>query len=171
MGWTHIGPETISPHLSTRKKHDETVTSTNTATCNSCRSLILRIPKRAQSSFQHIKKKNADSIVQIRNLSHTREKRFLKESSTEGKQNFTERERWGCFPTGIFFLKFLLFFFFSDYNFQFYAYMKTRLFTEKSWGKQILVYIWSCKKISNLLLLEFSAGFSRQPNGIKGVLL
>ena len=92
LGWTHISPEPTSPHLSTRKKHDETVTSTNTATCNSCRSLILRIPKRAQSSFQHIKKKNADSIVQIRNLSHTREKRFLKEASTEGKQNFTERE-------------------------------------------------------------------------------
>ena len=170
MGWTHIGPETISPHLSTRKKHDETVTSTNTATCNSCRSLILRIPKRAQSSFQHIKKKNADSIVQIRNLSHTREKRFLKEASTEGKQNFTEREM-GLLSNRYFLFEIPSFFFFSDYNFQFYAYMKTRLFTEKSWGKQILVYIWSCKKISNLLLLEFSAGFSRQPNGIKGVLL
>ena len=171
FGWTHIGPETTSPHLSTRKKHDETVTSTNTATCNSCRSLILRIPKRAQSSFQHIKKKNADSIVQIRNLSHTREKRFLKESNTEGKQNFTEKRDGAAFQQVFSFWNSFFFFFFSDYNFQFYAYMKTRLFTEKSWGKQILVYIWSCKKISNLLLLEFSAGFSRQPNGIKGVLL
>ena len=41
LGWTHIGPETTSPHLSTRKKHDETVTSTNTATCNSYKSTIV----------------------------------------------------------------------------------------------------------------------------------
>ena len=139
MVWTHLGPETTSPHLSTRKKHDETVTSTNTATCNSCRSLILRIPKRAQSSFQYKKKKTPTQLCKFETC-HTHGKSGFLKNPIPRENKISQRERWGCFPTGIFFLKFLLFFF-SDYNFQFYAYMKTRLFTEKSWGKQILVYI------------------------------
>ena len=161
MGWTNIDPETTSPHLSTRKKHDETVTSTKTATCNSCRSLIFSHEGFLKGYNRHsIKKKDADLFVKIRNSS-PRENRFLKESNSEGK-NFREM---GLLSNRYFFLKFH-FFSFS----RIYACMKTRLFTEKSWGKQNLGFLWWCKRISNSQLLEFYAGFSRQPNGIKGVL-
>ena len=135
LGWTHIGPETTSPHLSTRKKHDETVTSTNTATRNSCRSLILGHEGFLKRYNRHSsKKKNADSFVQIRNLSHTREKRFLKESNSEGKQNFTQREM-GLLSNRFFFFEISFFFFFSDYNFQFYAYMKNPFVYREIVGK------------------------------------
>ena len=135
LGWTHIGSETTSPHLSTRKKHDETVTSTNTATRNSCRSLILGHEGFLKRYNRHSsKKKNADSFVQIRNLSHTREKRFLKESNSEGKQNFTQREM-GLLSNRFIFFEISFFFFFSDYNFQFYAYMKNRFVYREIVGK------------------------------------
>ena len=162
MGWTNIGPETTSPHLSTRKKHDETVTSTNTATCNSCRSLIFSHEGFLKGHNRHsIKKKRTPTCLWKFETRHHGKIGFLKNPIPREKIS----ERWGCFPTGIFFFKFH-FFSFS----RIYAYMKTRLFTEKSWGKQNLGFLWWCKRISNSQLLEFYAGFSRQPNGIKGVL-
>ena len=105
--------------------------------------------------------------MQIRNLSHTREKRFLKESNTEGKQNFTEKRDGAAFQQVFSFWN--SFFFFSRIIISNFTRIWKPVCVPRNRGENKIWFLFDpVKRFQIYCCLNFPLGFLGNQTGSRG---